>query len=255
MRMSTPGPLRPFAPPISCLLSTCHRSSGVAAGGTRRGLMLGRSALRSDSAAMLGLGSRRRTRYVRFALCAQTAAPSQLTKRAARADPSPALLAAPEIAPAGHRLPRRAPCGGLRAVEHQRFGKGAGGRAGGAPVRSREASPGPNRARGPRAQRASCSDSARLFERSSRSERSEFGAGAPRPSIAGHPRAARASSEVPTAARPRLCSHRRSKESASKRPAVERPQRAASGLARVHRHHPFTEPAISPRTKYLPDST
>jgi hypothetical protein len=31
---------------------------------------------------------------------------NQITKRASRADPSAALLAAPEIAPAGHRPPR-----------------------------------------------------------------------------------------------------------------------------------------------------
>jgi len=85
--------------------------------------MLGRSALRADSTAMLGPGSRRKTPFVRFAHCGQTVSASQFTKRAARADPGPALLAtankrfalitlrrnfvvvAPEIAPAGHRLP------------------------------------------------------------------------------------------------------------------------------------------------------
>ncbi len=68
--------------------------------------MLGRSAPYADFAAVLGLGSRRTTRYVRCAHCARTTAASQSTKRAARADPSPVLLAAPQIAPAGHRLPR-----------------------------------------------------------------------------------------------------------------------------------------------------
>jgi hypothetical protein len=66
--------------------------------------MLWRSALCADSAAMLGAGSRRATRSVR---CAQTSAAGQITKRAARADPAPALLVAPQIAPGGCRLPRR----------------------------------------------------------------------------------------------------------------------------------------------------
>ena len=104
-----------------------------AASGTRRGLMLWRSALRSDSTAMLFLRSRRGTRYVRFAHTARTAAASQMWMRAARADlrtglagragpGGPAVrqartvhrtvhvrahfLVTTEIAPAGHRLPR-----------------------------------------------------------------------------------------------------------------------------------------------------
>jgi len=68
--------------------------------------MLWRSALRADSAAMLEAGSRRATRCARCVRCAQTGAARQITRRAARADPAPALLAAPEIAPAGDRLPR-----------------------------------------------------------------------------------------------------------------------------------------------------
>src|SRR5258706_13810700 len=43
-----------------------------------------------------------------FATFKQTAT-SQITKRAARADPSPALLVAPQIAPSGYRLPRVQP--------------------------------------------------------------------------------------------------------------------------------------------------
>jgi hypothetical protein len=56
-----------------------------------------------DFAAVLGLRSRRRTRFVRCAHCAQTTAASQLTKRAStRTDRTPALLAA---AQALHRTP------------------------------------------------------------------------------------------------------------------------------------------------------
>ena len=122
----------------------------VAAGGTRQGLMLGRSALCADSAAVLGLGSRRTTRYVRCAHCAQTAAASQSTKRAARADPSPVLLAAPQIAPAGYRLPRRPPGVVLAARNHHWLRKGAPGQVA-ARLRGAEE----HRSCGPRAQRAS----------------------------------------------------------------------------------------------------
>jgi len=71
----------------------------------------------------------------------------------------------------------------------------------GAPGRRREA-----QGSWPRAQRASMTDSAPLFERSERSERSEFGDGAMRPSIAGKPaqRAGRLR-EAPRPARTRLC--------------------------------------------------
>jgi hypothetical protein len=100
--------------------------------------MLWRSALRADSTALLGPGSRRKTPFVRFAHCGQTVSASQFTKRAARADPGPALLVAPEIAPAGYRLPlnrhRDVPATNT-AVYRQRRGRAAGG----APMRSREA--------------------------------------------------------------------------------------------------------------------
>ena len=97
------------------------------------------------------------------------------------------------------------------------FGKGAGGQPAARLCAAEE-----RRARGPRAQRASLSDSPRLFERSSRSERSEFCGGATRPSTAGNPRAARASSEAPTAARPRLCSRLPSKATSSRTTAQGR---------------------------------
>ena len=100
-----------------------------AAGSARRGLMPWRSALRSDCAAVLGLQSRRKTRCVRCAHSAQTTATSQITKRAARADPGPAFLAAPQIAPGGQRLAR---CrgGASCCMRHRRFSKGGSGQAG-----------------------------------------------------------------------------------------------------------------------------
>ncbi len=101
---------------------------GGAAGGARRGLMLRRSMLRIDCAVVLGPRSRRQTRCIRFAHCAQTVSTSQMSMRAARADLEPALLAATEIAPAGHRLPR---CNGrgVRREKSHRFSKGASGQA------------------------------------------------------------------------------------------------------------------------------
>ncbi len=77
-----------------------------AAGAARSGLAVWRSAARRDCAPVLGLGSRRTTHCVRFALSVQTGAASQTTKRAARADPKPALLTAPHRAQGGQRLPR-----------------------------------------------------------------------------------------------------------------------------------------------------
>ena len=77
-----------------------------AAGAARPRLAVWRSPLRADFAAVLGLGSHRITRCVRCALYAQTNAASQTTMRAARADPSPPLLAAPHRASTGQRLPR-----------------------------------------------------------------------------------------------------------------------------------------------------
>ena len=102
-------------------------SSCVAAGGTRQGLMLWRSPLRGDSTAMLGPGSRRRTHYAHCVSSAQTTAASQITKRAARADPGPALLVATEIAPAGYRLPRVPP---LSSLLDKNLGVSAKARAG-----------------------------------------------------------------------------------------------------------------------------
>ena len=73
------------------LATRCHRSRVAAlqgwrrrgaAGGTRPGIGVRWSSLRSDCAAMLAPGSRRITRYARFALCARTDAASQSTKRA-----------------------------------------------------------------------------------------------------------------------------------------------------------------------------
>ena len=86
----------------SWLMRDAERQRRVRAG---RGASLERSALCADSPAVLGLAACRITRYVRFALCAQTDAASQRWMRAARAAASPALLGAPE---ARRDLPGRA---------------------------------------------------------------------------------------------------------------------------------------------------
>jgi hypothetical protein len=63
------------------------------------GARVRRSALWADCAVLLGFGARRGTRCVRCAHCARTTATSQITKRAARAAPNPALLAAAHARP------------------------------------------------------------------------------------------------------------------------------------------------------------
>jgi len=70
-----------------------------------RGASLRRSPLRVDCPAVLGLVARRSTHCVRYALCAQTNATSQLLMRAARAATSPVLLGASQ---ARRNLPARA---------------------------------------------------------------------------------------------------------------------------------------------------
>ena len=77
------------------LISSCGRSvRGKGACGLGRACDFGGRRMRADSPAMLGHAACRRTRFVRCAHCAQTAAASQMTKRAARAATSPALLGA-----------------------------------------------------------------------------------------------------------------------------------------------------------------
>jgi len=111
----------------------------VAAGGVSQRWRVGRSSLREDSAAVLGLGAHGKTRYAGFARCARTVAVSQSTKRAStRAAPKPALLAAPQASAARHRPPLIHRC--LRLSESQlRLWQRRGRMAGGAPLRSRGA--------------------------------------------------------------------------------------------------------------------
>ena len=136
------------------------------------------SAERVDCPAVLAQGSGRGTRCVRCALYAQTAAARMTTKRAARADPWAAFLGAPEIAPAGYRLPRGCVFGvrwsGPRPQEHQKPGcKGVWG-----PLAVRLLGRRGTQGLRPRAQRDSSTFSSRLSERRERSERSEFRDGA-----------------------------------------------------------------------------
>ena len=80
----------------------------VAAGWSRRGLMVGRSgAERADCPAVLAAGAHRTTHYAPCGRFVRTSAMRMLTKRAARAAPAAALLGAPQIAPTGSSLPRR----------------------------------------------------------------------------------------------------------------------------------------------------
>ena len=98
------------------------------------------AALRAaDCPALLGVRARRRTRYVRFAHCAQTAAASQIDDaRCARAAPRPALLGALHARRPGTRprllRPGRARCWHVPAVSEAGVGCPAG-RVGGAEQR------------------------------------------------------------------------------------------------------------------------
>jgi len=159
------------------------------------------------------------------------------TKRAARADPGAALLGAADIAPAPPRAtaagrasppgasplpaPRRAArrypdplppaaletAGVFGATVETFAASTATASAKARAARRRHACAQPRSAAVPARARSALrtSDSPRLFERSSRSERSEFRGGAGIPSIAGHPRAAGASAGAPAASGPRLC--------------------------------------------------
>ena len=116
--MSACGPLRTVASRVPRRLALAL--ARVAAGGARRGLMLARSgAERADYPVVLGPGSGRITHCAPCGRSVQTDAARMRTKCAARTDPGSALRGAPEIAPAGLRLPRRWVCGvrgvGLRA--------------------------------------------------------------------------------------------------------------------------------------------
>src|SRR5215471_17795671 len=109
----------------------------VAAGGARQSAQLWRSMLRIDCAALLGPGSRRVSRFVRFALYAPTDAASQIFGCALRAlTPDTALLAATDSLPAGHRLPLRHHYGILETAERRRCRKAAFGHPACHPERS-----------------------------------------------------------------------------------------------------------------------
>ena len=152
--------------------------------------MLARSgAERADYPVVLDPGSGRITHYAPCGRFVQTDAARMMTKCAARTDPASALLGAPEIAPAGLRLPRRWVSGvrssGARTpilgpdAAHQCPGcQGLRG-----PHAARLWGAEEHRACGQRAARSSTCSSP-LSERRERSERSEFGDAAARPSTA-----------------------------------------------------------------------
>ena len=138
-------------------------------------------ALRVDCAAVLGLGSHRGTRYVRFALYARTTAVEMFTKCAARTDPSPVLLAATENRPRRVPTPATWSVGFLAEEDKQPpFRKGVLGWAAARLLRRRGAE-----LSRLRAQRASSTLSSRLSERRERSEQSEFRDAAVKASTAG----------------------------------------------------------------------
>ena len=142
-----------------------ERSRG-APGGTRQGLMLRRSSLRADCTAVLAPGSCRVTRYALRAALEQT---RQVRGRSARVRaPTPVLRSSsPHKSPLSGAARREAaavlPDDNPTALPRSRRRAGRD-----APERRREA-----QRRWPRAQRASTSDLAHLFERSAQA-RSEL---------------------------------------------------------------------------------
>jgi len=179
-----------------CLDGQAPRSRGRVAGTRRvdgrapqsRGRVPGsaslrRSTLRVDCPALLAARSRRGTRFAHFVRCAQTAATSQMTKRALRARRPPGcaarrrrgappatrprLCAEPAVRTVDGFARTRCPsCRESTAVRR----RGAGGRRAQRLCGAEQRRP----VVGACAARASSSDSLRLSERSERSERSEF---------------------------------------------------------------------------------
>ena len=178
----------------------------LAAGGTRLRGPMERSALCSDSAALLTRRACGKTRCVRCALCAQTVAASQFLKRAKARRPAScaarrAIGPRSRVPPAaqspavvvnhwrthplrGRHLLARPLLARHRCWKQRRAGVGPG-----AHLKRREA-----QGLRPRAQRASRTDSWRLFERSARRARSEFRHGAADRASQGSRSAAKAAS-------------------------------------------------------------
>ena len=148
------------------LFRSLRASGGLRTGSTGAVGPVGR--LRCDARVGVAPPNSLRSPAVR---CARTTASSQFTKRAARADPDAALLAAPH-SPA-HRPPLARGCwsaGGLHLMGHFLGVPSAGmpplPRVGWGQVVAPVGLAEERRAVGPRAQRASSSDWPRLFERS-----------------------------------------------------------------------------------------
>ncbi len=177
------GPLRLFVGDRFLVASASARRGRRYPAGAHAGAVGGYA----DCTALLGLAARRQTRFVRCAHYAQTSGDKSVHERAARGAASPALLVAPEIAPAGYRLPRchrwglsrrartpsanatalASPANTTNASTKARPGRPEGAsealRSAGLVARARSALRG-----------LTCRH---LFERSERSERSEFGDG------------------------------------------------------------------------------
>jgi len=166
----------------------------VATGGSGRVGWVRRSALCADSLALLARWSRRLTRYAHCVSCAQTGAASQLTMRAGARRPP--RCAAQRLSQPARPLPPVAQGPRWRSVlgaeRHRCCHKAACGQ----PLR-RVGAAEERRPCGRARQRASTTDSRRLFERSSRSERSELSRGPQGRAPQGSPRAARAGDVAP----------------------------------------------------------
>ena len=155
---------------------------------------------------MLAARSRGETRSAHCVRCARTIA-RESDARSARVRAPTVLLrfSPPHKSPPPGTAHRAAPTRGVRRECHHRGRQSRGRVCVGSDICGAEQ----RRARGRARQRASCSDSPRLFERNDRREWSEF-LGGPRDRAAqGTPRAARGCRiRAPAHTRPRLCSLR-----------------------------------------------
>ncbi len=162
--------------------------------------MLWRSALRSDCTAVLAF-----SRVAELASIAALTTLRQLrrvrSRSALRAPTEGLRSSSPQKSPPPGTARRAAPVCGFRREHHQCVPQRRV-RAGCSAPLGRRAAQGSR----PRAQRESSTDSSQLFERSERSDRSEFCDGAARPSSAGKSeRSADRTSEALRPARTRLC--------------------------------------------------
>ena len=157
--------------------------------------------------------------------------PPRRSGAARRTPPAALRFSAPHRSPLPGAACREGSVGGVRGEAHRQRGKAAGCARRGESATPRSAG---RVARAPACRRASSSDSSPLSERRERSEQSEFGDGAMRPSIAGQPRAAGPEPSEPRRVQPAVlpvsCNNPRAKKTVDVRNAPRGPRRGGAAL-------------------------